>query len=180
MNLESKIEALLFFKGEPISIKEIESIFEVTLDEVNRALETLRESLKDRGVCLVSVDDKIMLGTNAEMSGFFEKLRKEELNKELSKAALETLSIILYSTDVSRSEINYIRGVNSSFIVRNLEVRGLIDKVAHKKDARMHIYKPSLELLSYLGVTSIDQLPDFTQIQNTLHSKLLNQENEII
>jgi segregation and condensation protein B len=177
MNLESKIEALLFFKGEPISVKEMVSIFEVTSDEVSQALNNLKNSLENRGVCLISTDEKVMLGTNSQMSDFFEKLRKDELNKELSKAAIETLSIILYKDSVSRSDINFIRGVNSSFILRNLEIRGLVDRINHKTDARSYVYKPSLELLSYLGVTSIDQLPGFENIRTSLQNKLLNQDS---
>lgn len=177
MNLESKIEALLFFKGEPISIKEIGEVFESSDEEVSLAVESLKSTLINRGISLISNDDKIMLGTNAEMSDFFEKLRKEDLNKDLSKAALETLSIILYKKDVSRSEINFIRGVNSSFILRNLEIRGLIDKTSHKLDARMHVYKPSLELLSYLGVTSVGELPDFEELHKVLENKFLNQDS---
>ena len=71
MNLESKIEALLFFKGEPISVKEMVSIFEVTSDEVSQALNNLKNSLENRGVCLISTDEKVMLGTNSQMSDFF-------------------------------------------------------------------------------------------------------------
>jgi segregation and condensation protein B len=178
MNLESKIEAILFFKGEPVTLKEIAENLSVPIEMINEAVEKLRSDLNDRGICLVSNEDRLMLGTNPLMSDFFEKLRKEELNKELSKAALETLSIILYKEDVSRSEINYIRGVNSGFILRNLEIRGLIDRSAHKTDSRMNVYKPSLELLSYMGVSSVRDLPDYENLKKTLQNKLLNQESK--
>ena len=69
-----------------------------------------------------------MLGTAPQMSATVETLTKEELMKDLGKAGLETISIILYKGPISRAEIDYIRGVQSNFILRNLLVRGLIEK----------------------------------------------------
>ncbi len=179
MELASKIEALLFFRGEPMSLWEIGAALRAEPDDVKTAFESLKQNLVGRGVTIVEHDGKVMLGTSPEMSKFFEELRKEELNKELSKAALETLSIILYKDSVTRSEINFIRGVNSGYILRNLEIRGLVDRVAHKSDARMYVYKPSLELLSYLGVSGVSELPQFELMQKTLRDKLSNQPTEV-
>mgnify|MGYP003490965444 CR=1 FL=1 len=119
-----------------------------------------------------------MLGTAPEMSDFFAGLRKDELQKERSKASLETLSIVLYKEGVTRSDINFIRGVNSSYILRNLEIRGLIDRINHKSDNRTYVYKPSLELLAYLGVSSVADLPDFERVKQSLTSKITNQEKD--
>jgi len=109
---------------------------------------------------------------------------KEELNKELSKASLETLSIILYKNGVGRSLIDYIRGVNSSFTLRALSIRGLIEKSIDKEDSRRYIYKPTFELLSFMGVKSVEELPDYELVnksietaQENLVSELENDEN---
>jgi segregation and condensation protein B len=75
--------------------------------------------------------------------------------KDLGKAGLETLSIILYQGPISRAEIDYIRGVNSNFILRNLLIRGLIERVENPHDQRSFLYKPTLELISYLGLSKI-------------------------
>lgn len=180
MELQAKIEALLFFRGEPVSFKDLATDLKVEIEEIKNGIEELKNTLVGRGVEIVLHEDKVMLGTPRQMSEFFENLRKEELNKELSKAALETLSVVLYREGVTRGEINFIRGVNSSFILRNLEVRGLIERVTHKTDARMYVYKPSLELLSFLGVSSISELPQFEDIKKTLEAKLVgeNQNDE--
>lgn len=178
MTLESKIESFLFWKGEPQTVAEIARALKVNPEEVNTSLEKLSENLSGRGLTIVRVEDSVMLGTHPEMSEFFENLRKEELNKELSKAALETLSIILYKDSVTRNEINFIRGVNSGYILRNLEVRGLVDRVTHKSDARMYVYKPSLELLSYLGVSKVSDLPQFDAVKSSLEMKLSGQPSE--
>ncbi len=147
-------------------------------DDVKSAFPKLRESLTGRGITVIEHDGKVMLGTAPEMSEFFETLRKEELQKELSKAALETLSVILYKQGVTRSDINFIRGVNSSYILRNLEVRGLVERVSHNSDGRTYVYKPSLELLAHLGVSSVADLPDFERVRNSLENKISNQEKD--
>ena len=112
------------------------------------------------------------------MSALIEKLTKEELMKDLGKAGLETLSIILYKGPVKRSEIDYIRGVNSSFTLRALSVRGLVEKTVDTKDNRRYIYKPSFELLSFMGVKSIEELPDYAEVSSSLNVAAKNLEEE--
>jgi segregation and condensation protein B len=173
-NLEQKIEAILFFKGEPISRKKLSEFLGVGQTEINEAIEKLKESLKPRGIVLQEKDNEIMLGTASEFSELIEKLQKEELNKELSKAALETLSIILYKNGVSRSLIDYIRGVNSSFTLRALSIRGLIEKNIDEEDNRRFIYKPTFELLSFMGVKSVEELPDYNLVNSSIESTAQN------
>ena len=130
MNIEKKIEAILFWKGEPMSRKKLGEILKVGQIEINEAIEKLKENLKDRGIVLQEngnparphdnsgAGGEITFATAPEFSSLIENLQKEELNKDLSKASLETLSIVLYKNGVSRAEIDYIRGVNSSFTLR--------------------------------------------------------------
>ena len=74
------------------------------------------------------------------------------MSSEIGKAGLETLAIVLYNGPVSRREIDYIRGVNSSFILRNLCVRGLVEREADSKDQKIFKYRSSLNLLAHLGI----------------------------
>ena len=143
MTLESKIEAILFWKGEPLSRKKLAEILNVNQTEINEGLEKLKGNLENRGMVLLEKDNEITLGTNPELSKLIENLQKEELNKDLSKASLETLSIILYKDGVSRAVVDYIRGVNSSFTLRLLSVRGLVEKTPDPEDNRRYIYKTS-------------------------------------
>ena len=177
MRLESKIEAILFWKGEPISRKKLSEILKVEQGEIDESIIKLKGNLKDRGVVLLEKENEIMLGTAPELSKLIEDLQKEELNKELSKASLETLSIVLYKPGVSRSEIDYIRGVNSSFTLRVLSVRGLVEREIDDKDNRRYIYKPSFELLSYMGIKSVDELPDYGEVKNGLKIAVKNLED---
>ncbi len=168
MTLSSRIEAILFWKGEPVSFKKLAEILDVSKEQVRDALEGLDESLKDRGITLVRKDDEVLLGTSREMSALIEKLTKEELMKDLGKAGLETLSIILYKGPIKRSEIDYIRGVNSAFIVRNLLVRGLVERISDSKDQRGYLYRPTFDLMTYLGVSKIQDLPEYTAVGEEL------------
>lgn len=189
MEIETKIEAILFWKGEPVSRKKLSEILsssakdsdgqgKVGQEEINEAIEKLKENLKDRGIVLLEKDNDIMLGTMPELSSLIENLQKEELNKELSKASLEALSIILYKNGVNRSEIDYIRGVNSSFTLRALSVRGLIEKITDEKDNRRYIYRPSFELMSYMGIKSVEDLPDYSEVSNGIEIAAKNLEEE--
>jgi segregation and condensation protein B len=176
MELEQKIEAILFWKGEPISKKKLSEILSVSPEETESALQKLKENLGNRGIALLEKDGEVTLGTAPEMSTVIENLRKEELNKDLSKATLETLSIVIYKNGVSRNEIDYIRGVNSSFSLRALSVRGLIEKEVDPKDSRRFIYKPSFELLSHMGVKSVEELPDFAEVNKDIDSAVKDGE----
>lgn len=168
--LEKMIEAILFWKGEPITHKEIAKLCNITLEEVSPALTRLETLLQNRGVVLVHNGNEVMLGTSPSASKMIEDLTREELSKELSKATLETLSIIIYMSPIKRSEIDYIRGVNSQFSIRHLEIRGLIEKETSDKDSRVYLYKPTFEALNYLGVTDITQIPGFAETKERLDS----------
>jgi segregation and condensation protein B len=172
MNLEQKLEAILFFKGEPLSIKRLIEILKVSKEDLLEAILSLNNNLQNRGLVLLQKEDELTLGTSPEFSELIEKLQKEELNKDLSKASLETLSIVLYKNGISRAEIDYIRGVNSSFTLRILSIRGLITKELDKKDSRRYIYKPSFDLLSYLGIKNLEELTDFSEINKILHKTI--------
>jgi len=149
----------------------------VSTDEINEALNKLEISLTNRGLVLVRKDQSVVLGITKELSSLIESIRKDEITKELTKASLDTLSIILYKNEVSRSEIDYIRGVNSSFILRNLIVRGLIERVVDPKDSRRLLYHPTFDTLTFMGITSIDQLPNYQEVRNQLQ-EVLNQEQK--
>ena len=179
MDLDKKIEAILFWKGEPMKLKKLADLFSVSEEDIKFAVNTVKENLQNRGVALIEKEDEIMLATAPEFSTIIEELTKEELSKDLGKASLETLSIVLYQGPIKRSEIDYIRGVNSQFILRNLLVRGLIEKINDPKDARTFVYKPSFELLEHLGVRNIEELPEYEAVRRDIDLfKNVNQEPE--
>ncbi len=177
--IAQKIEAYLFWKGEPVSVKQLSKILDINIDIIDKALDIIREK-KDKdstGIVLIQYDDMLTLGTHIDVNNFIEDIIKDDLQKELGKSALETLAIILYQGPVRRADIDYIRGVNSQFILRNLLIRGLIVREDDPKDERTFLYKPSLELLSFLGITNIKELPDFDDIINKLASFKSEKDN---
>ena len=161
MNIDAKLEAVLFFKAEPLSIKKLAQILKTDETEVITALGVLKEKLLGRGVTLIEKDDEVMLGTAPEASGMIEELSKEELSRDLGKAGLETLSIVLYRGPITRSGIDYIRGVNSTFILRNLLIRGLVEKIPNPNDQRSFLYRATFDLLSHLGIPRVEDLPEY-------------------
>ena len=177
--LTKKIEAVLFWRAEPIAKKKLAEFLHVSLKEVETELTTLAAGLAGRGIVLVKKDDEVMLGSAPECSDLIQELTKEELNKDLGKAGLETLSIVLYFGPIVRSEIDYIRGVNSTFVLRNLLVRGLLERVVNKEDQRSFLYKPTFQLLSFLGLTDLHNLPEYETAQTELQAfKKIQTETE--
>lgn len=170
-DLEAKIEALLFFYGEPVSKAKLTKVLDMSEDKVSEAIVNLKESLKERGIVLLTKDNEVTLGTNPKFGSLVEKVVKEELHKDLGRAGLETLSIILYFGPVQRSRVDYIRGVSSTFIVRNLLIRGLIERIDNPSDKRSFLYRPTFELLSYLGVRSIEELPEYEVVRAEIEAR---------
>lgn len=178
MNIENKIEGLLFYTGEPLKIKNLAKRLSVSEEMIQNGIETLRENLSHRGIVLLQKNDEVTLGTAPEMSELIESIRKEELSKDIGKAGLETLSIILYKGPIARSEIDWIRGVNSSFIIRNLMIRDLVERLNNPDDSRSFLYRPTFELLSFLGISQITELPNFDQVKKDLESFTLEKEQQ--
>jgi segregation and condensation protein B len=163
--LSTGIEAVLFWRGEPQSIKKLAVSLNKTEEEIKAGLEILKQKITGRGVELIFNNDEVMLGTAAKLSPIIERLTKEELVRDLGKAGLETISIIAYKSPVSRAEIDYIRGVQSNFILRNLQIRGLVEKIVNENDHRSFLYRPTFELLQFLGVSRIEDLPEYEKVK---------------
>ena len=160
MPRHAQIEAILFWKAEPVSLADLAAWLNCSPEEISSALEELGQKLADRGLTLIRDERSATLGTNPAASDLIAQLTKEELSRDLGKAALETLSIVAYKGPITRAEIDYIRGVNSSFILRALQIRGLVERLPNPADARTYLYQPTLELWQYLGLTSPNDLPD--------------------
>ncbi len=150
----------------------IAKIVGVTEAEVENAVAMLNEDYaKDRGLIVVRIKDTIQLATNSENASFVSELVKSEIQENLSQAALEVLSIVAYRGPISRAEIEAIRGVNCTFTLRALLIRGLLERTENIKDNRSYLYNISLDFLKKLGMESVEKLPDW---------EVLNKKEEII
>lgn len=175
--LPQHIEAILFWRGNPLSISALSKITGASKEAVADALKQVKIDLAPRGIVLIEHDGEYTLGTNPDSAKLIEAARTEELSKDLGKAGLETLAIVLYQGPIRRSDIDYIRGVNSNFILRNLLIRGLIERKPDPKDSRASVYSASIELLRFLGLSHISNLKDYEAIQSTI-SQYKEAENE--
>ena len=177
-NLHAKIEAILFVYGEPIKIKKLADILEVKENEVREGLLALGEKMKvgESGLNLMILDDKATIVTKPEFQNVVKKIVKEELDSELTPASLETLAIIAYLGPVARAQIDYIRGVNSSFILRNLMVRGLAQREVAKDKSGNFLYNITFDFFKHIGVSSQEELPDFEKYRSIIAS--LNPEQQ--
>ena len=169
MNLSSQIEALLFWKNESVTVAWLAKALEASKEDVAKALAELEAALSEgaRGIVLQRNGEEAALKTAPAVSAIIEKFSKEELAKELTPSALETLSIIAYRGPLAKKEIDYIRGVNSGFILRSLLIRGLIQK-EESREGRGITYAPTLELLSLLGISSLSELEEYETVKKEI------------
>ena len=159
-NLTAQLEALLFLHGEPIAYKKALQILKIKEGELDQAIQQLDQLLiqNNRGLCLLNNKQSLQLVTKPELSELVKRLVKQDLQSELTPAILEAISIIAYSGPISREELEYIRGVNCTFILRSLLVRGLI---THQNNQ----YQVSFNLLKHLGLSDVQQLPEYDKYQ---------------
>lgn len=169
------LESLIFVSGKPIKIKKLSQISKTKEEEVKSYLEELDNEYEkgERGFRIIFKSDSAQIVSNPEYAGYVKSLVTEDLREDLSRVALETLSIIAYRGPITRSEMELIRGVNCIYILRNLLIRGLIEKTKSGKDARRSIYQVSFKLLRHLGIKSVKYLPQYEKLSKEV---LLSQE----
>jgi len=164
--LKSQIESILFLSGEAIKISRIAKITGAPKPEVENALMVLEGeySGSQRGIVILRKEDEVQMATNSENSEILDQLIKSEIQENLSKAGLEVLSVVAYRGPISRVEVEAIRGVNCSFTLRSLMMRGLLERIENPKDNRGYLYKISFDFLKKMGLEKIEQLPDFESL----------------
>ena len=164
MNLKAVLEGILFIVGdEGTTIDEMKEVLSVTEEEVKSLLLELKKDYEneDRGLRISYLGNAFKLTTKEEHKEFYEKLVTDSKTTNLSNAALEVLAVIAYNEPITRLQIDEIRGVNSSQIVRRLYARGFI-KICGRADTigKPNLYKTTDEFLDYFGLSSKDDLPD--------------------
>jgi len=174
IDLPAQVESLLFLRGDSVSIAWLAKTLKVHESKITLALEELEKNLSVRGVRLVRSLESAALVTAKEMSPIIEDIRKKETEEELSKAALEVLSIVIYAGGASKKEIDYVRGVNSQISLRNLAIRGLIQK----KEGERGTYEPTVDLIRFLGLESLSELPRYEELRKGMVESLREKANE--
>jgi segregation and condensation protein B len=160
------LEKILFISGELIKKEKLLKLMK--LKEIDSLVSELNEEyLKEqRGFTILKIEkqDGVYYQLNVTSVDSILNTMNESIDSNLSDSALETLSIIAYKGPVSRSFIDEIRGVNSSYILRNLLIRGLIEKEVSKDKSNLYLYRVSSKFFQILGINDISQLDDFEKI----------------
>lgn len=178
MNIEQIIEAILFASGRALSERKLADLLGKKPEEISGILDSLQEELSERGVILQRYEKEVELVTHPEAAEYVSKVIKDEEQGELTRAALEALTILAYRGPMTRPELEQIRGVQSSMILRNLMIRGLVEQ---KEDMRLGqvTYAVTFDFLNHLGLKSIKDLPEYEELRgHTAISDMLEQLKE--
>lgn len=165
--IKSILESLLFVSGEPMSFSKLSKVTGENESVLKETALEIADEYKNRsgGLRVIVEGGKAQMVTAGENAEAVEKLLKIDIEGDLSRSALETISIIAYRGPISRSEIDEIRGVNTSFTLRQLSIRGLVEKMDNPGDARAYLYRLSFDFLRHLGLEKIEDLPKYKELR---------------
>lgn len=186
--MQGVIEGILFVVGnEGIEEEKLLEVTGLSVNELNLILDKLKDEYQseDRGFNIETFGNRYKLVTKKEHKEYYEKLLAEEKNGELSQAALETLAVIAYNSPTTRGYVDDVRGVDSSYQIRKLLYRNLIKEVGRSElPGRPILYGITDEFLDYLGISSIEDLPELKEVEITeekvtdlYNSKYTDKEN---
>ncbi|MFH1253394.1 MAG: SMC-Scp complex subunit ScpB [Candidatus Uhrbacteria bacterium] len=165
--LTTTLEAILFAAAKPLDLKVLAKALNTNHETLREAVEALKavRNQETSGIHLIEQEGKIQLVTNPTAAEAVKLFAKEDMGGELTKASLETLTIIAYRGPMTKPEIEQIRGINCTLILRNLLVRGLIEE---KDDVAklLPVYSVSLDLMRHLGIHQVSELPEFENFHN--------------
>ena len=162
MNLVAVLEGLLFVSGEEgLSIEKAMALLEVDEKQLMKLLKELEDTYnsESRGLRLDFLGKTIKITTKKEHKEYYTKLLEED-DSLLSQAALETLAIVAYNQPITRIQVDEIRGVSSSHIVRKLLSRNLIQELGKSElPGRPNLYGVTAAFMDYFGLASLEELP---------------------
>ncbi len=154
------MEALLFVAEEPQTVGALARAAGVSDGAARRALEQLSADYEARGLRVMEDGQRFQLVTAPAFAPYIDEMLGQGPAQRLSRAALETLTIIAYRQPCTRAEIESIRGVNSDKLVATLEQRGLIEAVGQSEGpGRAKVYRTTMKFLEHFGIQSAKELP---------------------
>lgn len=180
MNLKSRLESLLFVNSDPLKYKTASEITGASIDRIKEAIGELSDEYREqeRGLDIIKKTKEAQMVANSQNSDVIEELTDRKIKSDLTRAQLEALTIIAYRSPITKPELEEIRGVNCTRILRNLMMRGLIEE-QEKEDRIVSEYILSSEALQYLGINSTEELPDYEELSSHEYIEdLLEQQND--
>jgi len=173
-DIESAIEAILFVSGEPVKLKRIADVLEVTEQDVEAGADKLRDdySFRRRGIRLLKLEDALQLCSSPEYADYIRMALETRKPPKLSQPALEVLSIIAYFGPVTKAYIEQIRGVDSSYTVGLLQERELVESCGRlAAPGRPMLFKTTHNFLRTFGLESLTELPELPQVEGDSDDK---------
>ncbi len=179
--LKSILESLLFVSGSPQPVKKLAKILKISPEKTRQLLDLLAEDYKagERGLRILRKDDEAQLATAPEHAPWLSEMAKMDFEEDLSRSSLEALAIVAYRSPISRAGVEAVRGVDSTYTLRTLLLRGLIERYENPADQRSYLYRPTFDFLKHLGLEKIEDLPNFGELSKKLEkleTKTINQE----
>jgi len=171
LSLPHTLQALLFAAGEPMPKKRVLALLEIPAEMLDAAVADLRDELSATGLSLIEANDELELRTSPDASAVVEKLRQSELSRDLGKAGLEALAIILYQDGATRGDVDWVRGVNSTAAIRSLLMRGLVERSTDMTDKRRARYTATVDALAHLGISRKEDLPNYAELKGALANR---------
>ena len=182
MNTPQIVEAVLFASDAPLTPGEIARADErLDEDQVEEALQMLKAEYDDtqRAFHLTEIAEGYQILTRPEFAPYLERFDNVPRPNRLSGPSLETLAIIAYRQPIGRIEIEYIRGVNSSGVIRTLQDRSLIDIVGRGEGlGRPLLYGTTQRFQEHFGFASLDDLPRPDELPIILKDRMPLEEGE--
>ena len=177
MNLLGVLEGILFVVGdEGITLKSLCEIMQIDVEQAKELLKELKNEYEsdNRGIRISYLGDAFKLTTKKEHKEYYQKLVNTENTNMLSQSALETLAIIAYNQPITRAEVDELRGLSSSFMIRKLVAKGLVKEAGKSTlPGRPNLYKTTSDFLDYFGLATINDLPKIDEIQEDSNEKEL-------
>lgn len=180
-SLKSQIESLLFVANKPLTAKELADLLKIKTEEVDAAMDELSANYlsSESGLQVIKNNSKYQLVSSAENAAIVQEFIKDETSGELSRPSLEALTVIAYRGPITKIDLDRIRGVNCSLIIRNLLIRGLIEEKADK-EKKESFYNVTMDFIRYLGINQLADLPDYARLHaDDTIDKMLNREETV-
>ncbi|PID52719.1 MAG: SMC-Scp complex subunit ScpB [Candidatus Moraniibacteriota bacterium] len=177
-------EAILFMYGKEMHFKRLAELLHIKEKDAREIIFELRDiynTRKDSGLNILVRDNEVQMVTDSAVASVIEDMTKKELEGALTPVAMEVLAIIAYRGPISKMDIEAVRGVNCSFTLRNLLRRGLIERVSVDASKRLQYYQITIELLRILGISSVEELPEFEELSTDkrIDAILYNDQNNL-
>lgn len=167
--MKNQLESLLFIVGKSLDLHECARFFGIDQISMQKIFDELADDYvtQDRGMCISKIEHgnriTYQMVTAPENSDSVKRFTKQDVTGELTRPAAETLSIIAYRGPISKPELEKIRGVNCSLILRNLMIRGLIDEGKSSVTGE-NTFMVTQDFIHWLGMTTVGSLPDYDRL----------------